>query len=591
MTEYLQEDQVKANITLWQTLKGLWPYGKGYRRYFWISAAAVVTVGVSSRILPTLIGIAIDDGIMKNDSSMLVKMALAFLLVQSVYAVSNYIYSYYFQKFGNRLLFNLREKLHDHVQHLPVAYFDRTPTGRIVTRLTNDTENLAGLASDGLVNVVVDGIILFSIVTAMILISPLLTLATLFVTPFFIWLSLVLSNRMKVALRDSKKKFSELNSFASERINGMKTVQILNLQSAAQETYSRYSKDYRNVLMKSLRTSALLHPTMNLYNAITITIALGLGGYFSLEFGLSVGALVAFLLHVQDTIPNLREILDKYQQFQNSITSSERVFQLLDEPAEASGKIPAAANRFLDIEFRGLTFHYQPGLKPALVDLDLKIPQGTRAAVIGRTGSGKSTLISLLMKFYAAEPRELWIGGRPIEEWSTSELRSQIGLVQQDPFLFRGSLVENVTLGKEGLAAEDVKAAFEKLGYWPLLARSGRDHFFQVEERGANLSAGERQIIAFARVMVHQPQLLILDEATANIDSETEAVLQAATEVILRGRTSIVIAHRLSTIQNSDCVFVLSEGRLIESGSPKDLIDSRGMFFDYLNEGSTKALS
>lgn len=584
MSGFVHEDQVKANITIWQMMKGVWPYGKGARHYFWLSVGAVLTVGITSRLFPTIIGYAIDEGILKSDASLVARMAIAYCVGQLVYVISNFIYNYYFQKFGNRLLYNLREKLHDRVQHLPMPFFDRTPTGRIVTRLTNDTGNLGELAGDGLVNVLVDGVILISIIVAMVLISPLLALCTLICTPFFVWFSIYLTDRMRNTLRDSKKRFSELNSFASERITGMKTVQILGLEDAVDRQYRATSSDYRELVMKAIKTSALLHPTMNLYNALTIGVAIAVGGYFSLHAGLAVGSFTAFLIHVQDMVPLLREILDKYQQFQNSLTSAERVFHLLEEPVEENPdsflRVPAQ----LDVSIRDMSFRYQDGLPWVLRDLSLRIPVGTRAALIGRTGSGKSTLISLLMRFYDPPPGKIAVGGVDLERWPRQELRRKIGLVQQDPFIFRGTILENVSLGNVTIAEGAVQAALDKIGYLQLLRRTGRDLNSFVEEKGANLSAGERQLIAFARVMAYQPELLILDEATANVDSETEAILQRATETILQGRTSIVIAHRLSTVQNSDLIFVLDQGKLVEQGKPADLVASKGLFYQYLQE-------
>lgn len=584
MSGYVHDDQVKANINIWQMMKGVWPYGKGARGYFWVSVAAVLTVGVTSRLFPTIIGYAIDEGILKSDAGLVARMAVAYFAGQLAYVVANFIYNYYFQKFGNRLLFNLREKLHDRVLHLPMPFFDRTPTGRIVTRLTNDTGNLGELAGDGLVNVLVDAVILLSIIIAMVAISPLLALCTLICTPLFVWFSIYLTDRMRDTLRDSKKRFSELNSFASERITGMKTVQILGLEEAVDRQYRSTSREYRDLVMRAIRTSALLHPTMNLYNALTIGVAIAVGGYFSLHAGLAVGSFTAFLIHVQDMVPLLREILDKYQQFQNSLTSAERVFHLLEEPVEQGPDAVLATPEQLDVSIRDLSFRYQEGLPWVLRDLSLRIPVGTRAALIGRTGSGKSTLISLLMRFYDAPPGKLRIGGVELERWPRQELRRKIGLVQQDPFIFRGTIFDNVALGNPAIDESMVTAALEKIGYLQLLRRTGRDLRAPVEEKGANLSAGERQLIAFARVMAYAPELLILDEATANVDSETEAILQRATETILKGRTSIVIAHRLSTVQNSDLIFVLDQGRLIEQGKPADLVASKGLFYQYLQE-------
>jgi ATP-binding cassette subfamily B protein len=281
----------------------------------------------------------------------------------------------------------------------------------------------------------------------------------------------------------------------------------------------------------------------------------------------------------------LREVLEKFQQFQNSLTSAERVFQLLEEAPEPEARGPSAQLRGGHLQIKDLSFRYQKHLPLVLKNIELDAPQGSSIAIVGRTGSGKSTLISLLQRFYEAPEKTIFIDGTPLENLRLEDLRSFLGVVQQDNFIFRGTIAENVSLADPKITEATIREALQGVGYLPLLQRSGRDIHSKVDEKGANLSAGERQLLAFARILAFSPQILILDEATANIDSETEKLIQNATQKIIQGRTSIIIAHRLSTIQKCEIILVLDHGQIIERGSHEELLSRQGAYYQFAVAG------
>lgn len=575
----MNEDKIKSNISYLYLFKKLWPYGKGCRFYLWLALTCVGLQTLCSRLLPTIIGKAIDEGILKSDKSALIQYAFYFLSAEIVMSLSMWLYLVYFQKYGNRVLYSIREHLIKHIQSLPLEYFNKTPTGRIVTRATNDVANLGDLFTEGVVAVFAEGLKLVSILIAMCLISVKLTLATLFLAPIFIWLSFHLSDRVKELYRASKKKLSELNSYVAENINGIKVIQISNRVYKNRKKFEMHSNEFKELNLASIRAFALLVPVLNVFTAFTITIALAWGGYLNLQGSLAIGMLVAFIMHAQDFMPPLREILDKYQQFQNSLTSAERVFQMFDERAEQNDSNPSQFACKGSIQIKDLNFRYQPDLPWVLKDINIDIKAGESIALIGRTGSGKSTFVSLLQRFYNLPKKTIFIDQVPIENLALEDLRSIIGVVLQDNFIFRGTIRDNISLCEHQISKEDIERACEQVGYHKLLEKSGRTLDSWVEERGANLSVGERQLLAFARILAFQPKILILDEATANVDSYTEQLIHQATQKVIKGRTSLIIAHRLSTIQECDRILVLDQGKIIEQGSHNELMKLKSHYY------------
>ncbi|MFN7825404.1 MAG: ABC transporter ATP-binding protein [Pseudobdellovibrionaceae bacterium] len=586
MKEFMTEDQVKASITYGYLMKKLWPYMKKHPWLLWSACLSVIGMALAARLLPTLIGQAIDQGLLRKDLQFVLKIAVIYLVLEVIKSILEFSFNYLFQKFGNRILFYIREDLVRHVERLPLQFFNKTPTGRTVTRMTNDVSNLLELFKDGVIAVLIEFIVILFILIAMLLISPKLTFIVLIFTPLFLYISYKISEKIRAILRESKKKLSELNSFVAENLSGIKVVQLYNRVPRNRLRFSSYSKDYAGLTLESIKAYASMHPVINLFTALTIAGALFFGGYVSQLDGIAIGSLVAFILHTQDFIPPLREILEKYQQFQNSLTSAERVFHLMDEAEEnyeeASRKTQKIAG---DIEVKSLSFRYSEELPLVLDQVSFQITAGSSMAIVGRTGSGKSTLISLLQRLYQIPQDQIFLDSRSLEQYSLAELRQNVAIVQQDNFIFRGSLVENISLGDPRVSEQKALWAAAQVGYLDHLKKTGRDLHFKIEERGANLSVGERQLIAFARILAFDPQIFILDEATANIDSQSESLIQAATEKLMKGRTSLIIAHRLSTVQNCDQILVLDQGRVAEIGTHQNLMAKKGLYAQMVESG------
>lgn len=580
----MNEDIIKTKVNYLVMFKRLWPYT---RKHPWIFISVILIILVLtgiSRFIPFVIGYAIDKGIIAKDISVFKMMALVYLALEIARTILHFSQTYMFQVLGNRVLYYLREDLIRHTQSLPLQYFNKTPTGRTVTRIANDVSSLGDLFTDGVINIFINIINIVAIVTAMALISIKLTLITLLFSPIFIGLAIYLSNRIRDILREQKKKLSNINSFLAENLNGIKIVQLYNRVPKNLKIFQTLSDDYRASNMQSVRAYAAMFPIMNCFTGVVITSALYFGGWLKISESLTIGAIVAFLMNAQDFMPPLRDILEKYQQFQNSLTSAERIFTLLDEPAEheMTGAQDHPSVRG-EIKIRNLNFRYEPELPLVLHNINLNIKAGESVAIVGRTGSGKSTFISLLQRFYDAPEKTILIDDRPLEEIKRRSIRSRIGVVQQDNFIFRGTIAENVHLGDPKIDEKTVEQALAQTGYLDLLQRSGRDLHSVVEERGANLSVGERQLIAFARILAFNPDILILDEATANIDSESELILQKATHEVIKSRTSIIIAHRLSTIRECHRIIVLSDGKIVEVGSHQALMNQNGHYYQLAN--------
>lgn len=585
--QFMSEDLIKTKVTYPELFRRLWPYARKEKLLLILAIFAVAGVATVSRIIPSLIGYAIDNGVMKKDASVFTHVAYFYLILEVTRSLLSFSHAYLFQLFGNRLLYHLREDLMAHVQRLPLQFFNKTPTGRVVTRLTNDVMSLGELFTDGVISVFVQFVLIISVVVALAVISWKLTAICLFLSPVFISASIYLSNKIRVILHEQKKKLSVINSFLAENLNGIKVVQLYNRVNRNRIQFAHLSDDYRDTNMRSIYAYALMQPLMNVFNAVTLTLALYFGGVLSSENAIAIGSLVAFLMNIQDFIPPLREILEKYQQFQNSLTSAERIFTLLDEAPEAEVEnLISPAHLSGRIAIQNLNFRYEENLPLVLKNINLQIRAGESVALVGRTGSGKSTFISLLQRFYDAPEKTISIDEIPLENIPRPLVRQHVGVVQQDNFIFRGTIRENINLGDPSISEEEIRQACVKTGYASLLARTGRDLNSEVTERGSNLSVGERQLIAFARILAFNPDVLILDEATANIDSESEYIIQQATREVTRHRTSIIIAHRLSTIEQCDRIVVLNQGEIVEIGNHQELMAARGLYYQFASAGS-----
>ena len=435
------KDTVREGTTIFVLIRKLWPHFMRQKALFFGTMAAVVFVATASRFTVYLFGLAIDRGLLHRDRNFVVEVAIAYFCLEASRCFLTFLQSYLFEKLGNRILFDIRDDLIRHVQRLPITYFEKNPVGRIVTRLTSDVVSLGDLFTQGLIAIFASLISLVAIIVAMLSISVKMTFLTLLIAPPIVYLAALLSRRILVVLRESKVKMAAINAFIAENISGMKLLQLYGRVEKNTDRFRMLSADYRNQQLKSVRLYALLWPAVSFFNAASVATALLIGGKLTMSGAVTTGAMVAFILHVRAFMDPLNTILEKYQILQNSVSGAERIFTLQEEVPEES-MAPAWTQTRLkgDVEFKDVEFKYAPHLKPALRGLNLTVRAGESVALIGRTGSGKSTLITLLQRFYDPTAGSILIDGTSSLKIPRRELRSRIGVVQQDTFMFRGRL-------------------------------------------------------------------------------------------------------------------------------------------------------
>tara|TARA_B110001454_G_scaffold218991_1_gene249066 strand:+ start:110286 stop:112058 length:1773 start_codon:yes stop_codon:yes gene_type:complete len=585
------EDKETTRLNYKQLFKKLSPFlARRKGSLVWVTFL-VLAAALSGRAIPFFIGYTIDNAIVKKDWDLLLYCTIGYAVLEILNSVFEFLQVYEFQKLGNKVLLDIRSKILFVVQRIPMTYFNKTPAGRIVTRATNDVSQIGEIFSDGVVKVFIQLIVLISIVTSMMLISVKLTVICLISAPLFFYLGIRITNKIKETLRVSKIATSALNSFIAESLNGMKIIQMYQLSRSKMDHFEFLSGDLKKVSLQSTRNYAMMMPILNLFNGLILASALYFSGILGQQDGIKVGLVITFFLHALDFVHPFRDIIEKYQSFQNSLTSAERVFTLLEEPIEPGYSLPHVSQKLGNtIEFKNLSFKYQDTQTTVLKNLSLTIKDRQSVGVVGRTGAGKSTLVHLLLNLYPPPPNELFIGGHAIETIPLTQLRHKINCVQQDLFLFKGTIFENLTLGSARIPEDRVYRVAAEIGLMDYLAKTQRTLAHPVEESGANLSTGEKQLISFARILIFDPEIVILDEATSNIDSQMEQLLQTASKKLIQNRTSIVIAHRLSTIFSCDRILVLENGRVIEDGSPQELAARDSEFKKMLNDQSYKNL-
>lgn len=583
MNHDLREDKVRSGTSIREVLVRLWPYFMRRKLAFFSSIAAVAVGAIAGRLAVFVFGKVIDSGVSLSDRNMILLATLGYAILLVTSALMDYVQAYVFATLGNAVLFELRSNLVSHVQHLPISFFDKTPSGRIVTRLTNDVVALGEVFTQGLISVFAAVVSMVAIIVAMFAISPKLTLMTLAVAPPLVFVIWRLSQKVFSSLRASKAKLAAINAFVAENVGGMRVLQLYGRITKNQTRFRHLSNDYRSDMMNQVTAYALVWPTVSLFNGTSVAIALYFGGKMVMGHSVSTGMMVAFFMNVRAFIDPLNMILDKAQTLQNSVSGAERVFTLQDEvteeePLASLADVTPGERLRGEIEFRDVSFRYREGLPNALEKISFRIEPGQSVALVGRTGSGKSTIISLMQRLYDVSGGEVFIDGRPLALYPRKLVRSRIGVVQQDTFMFRGSVSDNIGLGDPRLTPERRLRAAAGARLSEFLRSHAGGLEARVEERGANLSFGERQLIAFARILAFDPDVLILDEATANIDSHTEQLIQEATRQVRKGRTSLIIAHRISTIVDCDKIIVLDKGRIAEEGSHAELYSRGGLY-------------
>jgi len=553
------------------------------RPYRWLATGAVLLLLVQSGLAligPRLTERALDVAIPQVDVGLLGLLAglyFATLLLELVVEYGGAVLTAFV---GQRVMYDLRMEIFGHLQRLSVSYFDRNPVGRLMTRVTSDVETLNELFSSGVVTIFGDVFTLLAIMGMMLTIDLKLALVTFAVIPM-VWLTAaIFRRRVRDAFRDIRYRLARLNAFLQERLSGMRVVQLFGREADSARRFGELNREHLGAHLRSITIYAIFFPVVEVLTAVAMALLLWYGGLRVLDETLTVGVLAAFIQYTRRFFQPLQDLSEKFNLLQSAMASSERVFGLLDEPvAVREPARPARLPRPVrgEVRFEGVWFRYSSDGPWVLKDISFVASPGRTLALVGHTGAGKTTIVNLLLRFYDPERGRITVDGVDIRDLSTSELRSAIGFVQQDLFLFTGDILHNLTLGAP-ISREAARGAAERVGADRFIERlpSGYEH--RLGERGRNLSVGERQLLSFARALALDPRILVLDEATSSVDAEAEAQIQRAIAELMAGRTSLVVAHRLSTILHADEILVMHHGEIRERGTHRELLASGGLY-------------
>jgi len=528
---------------------------------------------------PYITKIAIDRYVIAKDIHGLDLMALAYLGVVVCGFVVLFVQTYTTEYIGQRAMHDLRLEIFTHLQKQDLAYFDRNAVGRLMTRTINDVETLNELFSTGVVGLMGDVSIVFGIAAVMLWLNWQLALVCLAAFPVIIYLSRFYRRRAREVYRQSRLILGRLNAGLQENIAGVATVQAFGQEERMYRRFQEVNLNYRDVLLQSIRNNAVFFPVIELFSAISVGLLLWYGGVQMAGNAVEAGVLVAFLQYIQRMYQPIRDLAEKYNIMQAAMASSERIFLLLDQPETIKNPAePKHVERFAGaVEFKNVQLSYQPG-DPVLKNISFKIRPGEKVALVGATGGGKTSIISALCRFYDVDSGAILIDGIDIREWNKQELRRHLGLVLQDVFLFSGDIATNITLGDPRISQERMIAAAARAQITPFIDKLPDRYHQEVQERGSTLSQGQRQLLSFARALAFDPKILILDEATSSVDTQTEAQIQEALNELLQNRTALIVAHRLSTIKHADRILVIHNGEIQEEGNHDKLLAQGGLY-------------
>ncbi|MBV6485322.1 MAG: putative ABC transporter ATP-binding protein [Flavobacteriales bacterium] len=564
--------------------KRIMTYVNPYKRMFYFTAILSVVLAVVALVRPILIQQTIDENIKTFDANGLLIMTMiliGFLLLESVL---EYLFGYLGNLLGQKVIRDLRNQVFQHVLNFRLKHFDNTPIGQLVTRTVSDIETIAELFSGGILVIIGDLLKIATIISYMFYKQWDLAIMTLVPVPFLFLATSVFKKVIKKAFQEVREEVAKLNTFVQEHVTGMSIVQVFNREAVEMERFDEINKNHRNAHIKTVWAYSVFFPVVDILQAASIALLVWYGFKEVAEQHATPGMLFSFILFIYMLYRPIRQLADRFNTLQMGMVSSERVFKLLDTQDYTSNTGTITTKDLKgNIEFKNVWFAYN-NEDWVLKDISFKIERGQALALVGATGAGKSSIINLIGRYYEINKGDIFIDGINIKDIELNELRKHISVVLQDVFLFSDTVYNNITLYSNNITEEQVIEAAKKVGAHDFISKLPNGYQYNVKERGALLSAGQRQLISFIRAYVHQPEILILDEATSSIDSESEALIQHATEVLTKDRTSIIVAHRLSTIKNATTILVIDKGEIVEQGNHNELVKKNGYYkklYDY----------
>lgn len=591
------KDRVLTSQEQWLVFKRLLMYTKPHLKWLILAFFLLILATSAELIGPILVKIFIDDYLTPRifDYEALFTLAAAYILLHISAVLLNYSQLFLFQKIALNIIQSLRVDVFSKVQRLGLSFFDRTPAGGLISRITNDTESIKELYVSVLATFVQNFIFLIGIFIAMFYLNPQLAFFCLILLPILYLLIRTYRRLSSKFYADMSEKLSQLNGKLNESIQGMSIIQLFRQEQRMRKEFEEINEEHQKAWFKNMKLDGLLlRPAVDFISIMALILVLSYFGLASIQQSIEIGVLYAFINYLDRFFEPVNQMMMRLSLFQQAIVSAGRVFKLLDQKEFSTVAALNTKDKITtgEIEFKNVSFSYD-GKIDVLKNISFKVKQGQTLALVGHTGSGKSSIINVLMRFYPLQRGEIWIDGIPLYAYSNTEIRKSMGLVLQDPFMFSGDIKSNIRLHHKDITEERIVEAAKFVHADAFIQKLPNGYDTEVTERGTTLSSGQRQLISFARTMAIEPKILILDEATASVDTETEEAIQLALEKMRKGRTTIAIAHRLSTIKDADHIIVLHRGEIVEQGNHEHLLEKKGLYYKMylLQQGGAEKLS